>query len=101
MDFFTALFTQPVPRLGSSYKTTFSMTLRERRQESYRRYRGSMKGWERTRRYNATEKHLACARKYRDWRPRTEFSYQVQSGRCNTISWVHPLKIDPQTRMPA
>jgi len=51
----------------------------------------------RTRRYNASAKHAACCRLYREWHPRTEASYQVQSGRCGSISWVNPLKIDPQT----
>jgi len=108
MDFFAALFTQPIPRLGVPIlrngrpdyifpPATFSMTPRERRLESYRRYRDSAKGMLRTRRYNASAKHAACCRLYREWHPRTEASYQMQSGRCGSIFWVNPLKIDPQT----
>lgn len=67
-DFFTALFTTPVARLDPSYQTTFSMTPRERRLESYRRYRGSFKGLERTFRYNRSPAHLAASRRYRDSR---------------------------------
>lgn len=107
-DFFAALFTQPVPRLGFAVRragrleyifppATFSMTPRERRLESYRRYRDSAKGVFRTRRYNASAKHAACCRRYREWHPRTEASYQVQNARCGSLSWVNPLKIDPQT----
>jgi hypothetical protein len=40
--------------------------------------------------------HAACCRRYREWHPRTEESYQIQVG-FFSISWRHPVKIDPRT----
>jgi hypothetical protein len=64
----------------------------ERRLAKYRRYRRGLKGWERTRRYNGSSKHAECSRKYREWHPRTDASYQSEKG-----YWRHPVKVDPQT----
>jgi hypothetical protein len=60
----------------------------ERRLAKYRRYRGSLKGWERMRRYNAGPAARAAQRRYRATLVQSEYSYQRDGGVYGG-RWVH------------
>lgn len=59
-----------------------------RRLAKYARYRVSVKGWQRTLKYNASPAHLLACRRWRETHPRTEASYQTASGH-----WRNPIRI--------
>ncbi len=85
-DFFTALFTQPVPR----------GTAAERRLAKYARYRASQRGWERTYRYNNGVAHQQACERWRLSHIRGPESYQDHNGR-----WRGLMKVDPADRAEA
>ena len=110
VDFFVGIFSQPYPRtlplVGFDKRTsagqpipryprpTVSMTPEERRLAKYARYRNSMKGWERTRRYNSSPAHRQACQRYRDSHVRGPESCQ-REGRCGRVRWVNLMKVDP------
>jgi hypothetical protein len=79
-DFFSALFTQGMPR----------GTATERRLAKYARYRRSEKGQFRTSRYNLSVAHKEACRRYRDCHVVGPESYQTLTGR-----WKRLMKVDP------
>jgi hypothetical protein len=70
--------------------TTATDLSRQRRLARYARYRASVKGWQRTMRYNLSQAHRDAAARYRATHARGEQSYQLSSGLWTNLSKVSP-----------
>ena len=69
---------------------------RDRRLAQYARYRASVKGWQRTRRYNSSVAHQEAGRRWRytHYADPDRGSYRLDNGFGRRIRWTGLLKVD-------